>query len=357
MDPLRQDLLVAWNRQLYIWWEYYNGLYLARQLKKPVIEISEGRSAFGKWDKDKRRILVSREHIEKDPWLDVMETLRHEMAHQYVDDVLRPHDEPAHGGSFGEASERLRCLPRHRRRTQDTEGEARFCGQERILRILNKLLSLADSPNENEAQAAVQKARQLMMQYNIDQVQLDTERRFQSRTLGEVKGRRTSSELRMASILNRFFFVEVLWQSSYLAKENKRGSVLCVYGTPENLDMAEYVFHYLGEVLSLLWEEYKRKLKLSGNRARQRFYAGVLDGFYKKLESQEMTLARTQALIWKGDPRLRAYYEKLNPRVRTYRTQGVHRDSAYADGVSHGKQVHLRRPLREGSKGISGYLT
>ena len=38
--------------------------------------------------------------VHDEPWQVVIEVLRHEMAHQYVDEVLRIHDESAHGPAF-----------------------------------------------------------------------------------------------------------------------------------------------------------------------------------------------------------------------------------------------------------------
>ena len=38
--------------------------------------------------------------VTEHPWTVVLEVLRHEMAHQYVDEVLGVHDETAHGPTF-----------------------------------------------------------------------------------------------------------------------------------------------------------------------------------------------------------------------------------------------------------------
>jgi len=43
----------------------------------------------------------------------------------------------------------------------------------------------------------------------------------------------------------------------------------------------------------------------------------VLEGFYQKLDEQESTLQESYALVWKGDPKLQAFYRYLNPSVRT----------------------------------------
>ncbi len=339
-----------WNRNLYLWWDYYNDLYLKGGLKRPVIRLSSFKGALGKWEAATRAITLSIAHIETDDWLCVMETLRHEMAHQYVDEVLRPVNETAHGRAFQEACQRLRCG--NGRSGQDAPPE-----EDRALRLLKKVLCLAASPNENEAQSAVQKAHELMLKYNLDRVALDRDRDFSCLTLGAIKARHTAAELRMASLLGRFFFVEVLWQYSYDAGRDKTGTILTVYGTPHNLEMAHYVYDYLWTVMGSLWKEYKKARKISGNRQRQKYFAGVLDGFYKKLEWQERVIRTTQALVWKGDPRLTTYFRYLNPRIRTSYGGRLNATAAYQAGVSDGRNVTLHRPVEEKQSFQGRYLT
>ena len=359
------ELYEAWNRKLYHWWHYYNEQYADEDLRAPLISLSQAGHELGHWDATRRRLTISAPHIERDPWLEVMETLRHEMAHQYVDEVLRPSDDHGfsdhsadseaaaggpHGAAFARACELLRCSPRPR-------GAGRVEPEDdRILRLLQKILALGTSPNEHEAQVAVNKARRLLLRYNVDLVQLDRERAFEVRTLGAVKGRRASYELWLALLLQDFFFVEVLWVHSYEALAEKPGTVLRIYGTPTNLEMAAYVYDYLSGLLGRLWEAYKDRQGLRANRERQRFYAGVLEGFYHKLKEQESAIRAAGALVWRGDSQLRRYYRYLNPHVRTYRGRGVVASAAYKDGVQEGRRVEIRRPVAASTDGFGGYL-
>ena len=344
-ERLKLDLRTAWTRKLYLWWGYYNEEYLSGALKRPVIRLGGGEGTLGSWDGTRRVLTVSDRHVERDAWLQVMETLRHEMAHQVVDEVLEAADEAPHGAAFREACRRLRCRPNPRATRADVGGgEAE---DDRVVRVLKKVLSLASSPNEYEAQTAVQKARQLLVKYNIDLVELDRERRFETRCLGGVKGRRTSAELWLASLLNRFFFVEVLWVQSYDARRDRPGSILQIYGTPQNLDMADYVYGYLFALLDRLWKAYRVENDIRSNRERQRYFSGVLEGFYRKLEAQERRLEETRALVWKGDSRLKAFYRYLNPRVETRYGGGVNPTEAYRDGVREGRRVTIQRPIAE----------
>jgi hypothetical protein len=347
--PLRAQLELAWNRQLNRWWHHYNTEYLDEVLLVPQIDLSRGEQALGRWDLHRRRLSVSLHHIETDPWSEVLETLRHEMAHQYADEVLGAGCEKPHGPAFRRACQRLRCRPQavwHR------EGGGGAAEESAVMRRLKKVLSLAASPNENEAQVAMRKARRLLLEYNIDAVEFDHQRQFSYRVLGQVKGRRAAYELWLAQILHRFFFVEVLWAPSYEAATDRSGTVLHIYGTEANLDMADYIYAYLNTLLENLWQGYRDLQGLAGNRQRLPYKGGVLEGLHARLENQASQVATGTDLVWKGDPLLNRYYSYLHPRVRTRRSGGGQGGAAYEAGVRQGHKVSIHRPLEGTADGV-----
>lgn len=365
------ELLTAWNRNLYLWYARYNEEYVSNRLKRPIIEVGFGSQRLGSWDPVLRRIVISVEHIIRDPWLDVMDTLRHEMAHQYVHEIVDV-DEAPHGSAFRDACEILRCdFHASARRTNDMRIPA--VRDERLIRVLKKILSLATSPNEHEAQAAVNKARQLLLQYNVGLVELDSERHFNYVSVGLLKGRRANWELWVAMVLNEFFFVEVLWARSYDPKNDKMGTILQLFGTATNLAMASYVYDYLYNLLPRLWNEYQQVNDLVGNRERMRYYAGLMQGFYEKLKSEEENRKATvptectvgieslqstagDVLVWQGDQRLRDYYHHMNPNVVERASSGVTNSEVFRDGVKEGRKVTIHRPLESGD-GWGGLLS
>ena len=350
---LDAELQAAWNRKLYQWWNYYNEEYLAGVLSCPLITLIHSQTVLGRWYVAPRRIEIALEHLKNDPWFEVMETLRHEMAHQYVNDVLQFEAEKPHGSAFHYACRHLRCTPQ----STGGVGEQSDLSNERLLRRLRKVLSLASSPNENEAQVAVKKARLMLLEYNIDLVALDQERDFSTRILGVIKARRASYELWLAQILQAFFFVEVLWIPSYQPEHDKDGSVLQIYGTPTNLAMAAYVYDYLMRLLQQLWEAYKMKNGVQGNRNRQLYFAGVLAGFHDKLKIESEQVIDSVALVWQGDSRLQEYYRYMNPHIRTRRGRGGRINDTYQHGLEEGRRISIHRPLESQGKGLGGYLS
>ncbi len=347
-EALCDRLHIAWLRRLTVGWHHYNEEYLDGVLRLPIIALSDAGAEWGCWDLRTRQIRISARHIEHDPWLIVMETLRHEMAHQYVDEHMHVLGERPHGSAFQEACRRLRC--------EKGKPGAVPPEDERVLRVLKKILFLASSPNEHEAESAVKKAQCLLLQYNLDMVELDQSRSFAHRCIGPIKSRRASFELWLGMILQEFFFVEVLWAKTYDASIDKAGSILQIYGTPTNLEMANYVYDYLCHLVQRLWRQYRAEQQLQGDRERQRYCAGVLEGFYHKLVEQRDNRQQENALVWRGDVRLSEYYRHINPKVVTTYGRGVRKNSAYNDGLSAGRQVELRRPLAADAGSFGGLL-
>ena len=346
------ELHTVWNRRLYAWWDHYNEEYVGSRLQRPLIDLNVDGEALGHWDGELRRISISTSHLRRHAWEAVMDTLRHEMAHQYASEILQA-DEPPHGAAFRRACEIMRCAARA------TAAPATAGPQEdRIVRVLKKVLSLADSPNEHEAQSAVNKARSLLLEYNLDLVELDRERNFDNRSVGPVKGRRSTWELWLAMILNEFFFVEVLWARSYEARVDREGTILQLYGTATNLEMATYVYEYMTALIQRLWLDFRTQNDIDGNRERMRYYAGVMQGFHAKLKDEAAATrprSRGSALVWQGDHRLRDYYRYLNPHVETRSTRGVSDSEAFREGIRDGLKVTIRKPLSS-ADGFGGLL-
>jgi len=351
---LAAELRQTWGRKLLMWWRHYNEEYLAGALRLPVVEVVDSVAVLGRWHAAERRLAIAARHIERDPWLDVLDTLRHEMAHQYVGEVLKVDDETAHGEAFRRACQKLRCSPR----ASTASKRGAVADEDRLMQRLRKVLSLADSPNEHEAETAVQKARLLLLRYNIDIVALDAARQFSRRALGSIKGRRASYELWLALILQEYFFVETIWAETYIAARDRTGTVLEIYGTDANLDMAAYVYDYLTQLLPPLWNAYRSAQGLDSNRERQRYWAGVLEGFYHKLQDQDQHMhgEKEDLMRWKGDERLRQYYAHINPRVRVRYGRGVEPSEAYRAGLVDGRNVQIHRPVAAAANGIEGYI-
>ncbi|MDA0372622.1 MAG: SprT-like domain-containing protein [Planctomycetota bacterium] len=346
---------LEWLVALHEWWGYYNDEYCRGQLQPVSIALSRGTTKeLGSWDGRRRLIEISAAHIQTDAWQDVMSTMRHEMAHQFAEEVLVAHGEPPHGPAFRKACRILRVEARATASGPDAVAAAADDAAARLTRVVSKLLALGSSPNENEAAAAMRKARALMLEHNVGIVQEDRTRSFQHRGIGEIRKRHPAWEYTLTRVLTDFFFVRGIWAEDYDAESAKGGTRLFLYGTKANLEMAEYVHAFLSSLLPQLWRAHKRENALRTERPRLQFYDGVLHGFLRKLREQDRPAdPRATALVWRGDPRLDEYYRWLNPRIRM-RGGGTRTvTDAFFAGQEAGRSVTIHRPLQSGD-GSSG---
>ncbi|MCK6545978.1 SprT-like domain-containing protein [Myxococcota bacterium] len=336
-DELERALLV----QLASLWRDINWIYFKDRMSPPALELSDAASFLGRWHAPTRTISIARHLAFEHPWAAVEEVLRHEMAHQFVDEVLGAHGETAHGTSFKLVCERLGIDPAASGlpATDALEG-----GAARVVEKIARLLSLAGSANQHEAEAAAIAARKLMLKHNLD-VQ-SAPKRYGFKRLGEPAGRIEEAARICAGILGELFFVEVLWVPVYVPVTMKRGKVLEVMGTPENLAIAEYVHAFLGQAAERLWQQHKQVKRVGSDRDRRTYHAGVMAGFREKLLlDQQKTATSERALVWVKDPALEEFYRRRHPRVVMRTHGGRPRNASFHEGRSAGRKLVLAKPI------------
>ena len=328
-------------RELVLEWRRINSAHFKEALTAPALRLAETSAHLGRWHGATRTLEISRPLVLAHPWGAVVEVLKHEMAHQYVDEVLKAHDETAHGKAFRDVCARWGIdasaagIPEAKR---DDDPRAR------VIERVARLLALAESPNVHEAEAAMAAAQRLMLKYNVELRSDGMPKNYAFRHLGEPSGRVGEADRVLASILAKHFFVEVIWVPVYRAREGKRGSVLEICGSDENLAMAEYAHAFLQHTSRELWEEHKRKTGERSNRDRRTFLAGVMTGFADKLGRQAQKSA-SEGLVWVGDGDLHRYYRARHPHIRNVRYGGQRRTEAFASGKEAGKKIVLNKPM------------
>jgi hypothetical protein len=339
-------------RELLLEWRRINATYFKGALMAPALALAQSESHLGRWHGATRTLEISRPLVLQHPWGAVVEVLKHEMAHQYVDEVLKVNDESAHGNAFREVCKRWGIDAAAAGVPDAKENDART----RVIERVARLLALAESPNQHEAEAAMSAAQRLMLKYNVElQHGGGGARRYGFRHLGEPSGRVGESERVLASILMKHFFVEVIWVPVYRASIGKRGSVLEICGSPENLEMAEYAHAFLRHTAEELWDEHKKKTRERSNRDRRTFLAGVMAGFADKLGKQAHKSA-SEGLVWVKDGDLDGFYRARHPHIRNVRYGGQRRSEAFAHGKEAGKNIVLKKPMRASSATDRGRL-
>ena len=115
-----------------------------------------------------------------------------------------------------------------------------------MLRI-KKLMALAQSQNQHEAEAAMAKAHQLIGKYNVDLLTHEENRDFVSVFVGKPALRHFREEYALARLLTDFYFVFGIWMPAYVVDKGKMGSVLEISGTVQNTKIAHYVYDFVNQ--------------------------------------------------------------------------------------------------------------
>jgi hypothetical protein len=320
-----------------------NGLLFAGRLACPSFALSDAKSRLGQWLSESRTIELSRGLLVDLSWGVLVEVLKHEMAHQYVDEILGARDESAHGPAFRRVCAERGIDGRSSGAPHAPDREA--APEERsALEKIARLLSLAESSNEHEAQAAMAAAQRLMLKYNLEACTHSEGRDYCFRHVGKPSGRVYEAPRILALILSEHFFVETIWVPVWRPLEGKRGSVIEVCGTHANVEMADYVHDFLTQTSERLWLEHKRARSIRSNRDRRAFLAGVMTGFRDKLAGQKKE-HREHGLVWRGDAQLGAYVKERHPRLSWTRYASSQHQAAHAEGRRAGSSIVLHRGL------------
>jgi hypothetical protein len=346
-SPLTVELERAALRAVRRSFDDVNGSYFRWALTPPSFELVDHASRLGRWVGAHRRIELARALLVEHRWGVLVEVLKHEMAHQYVDEVLGVHDEPSHGPAF-------RRVCDERGFDGGASGVPRDPGSNdrhaEVLDRIAKLLALAESSNQHEAQAAMSAAQRLMLRYNIEEVQRNAARVYTHRQIGEPTGRASEAERLLSAVLAEFFFVEVIRVPVWRPLEGRRGSVLEVCGTRENVELAEYVYAFLHHTAERLWREHRREHGLKGNTGRQSFVAGAISGFRNKLRL-ERGKSQSTGLVWVGDAGLESFFRRRHPSLRWLRHRSRRGSAEYAHGERAGREIVLHRGVAQGPSG------
>lgn len=347
-EGLGAELEVRLLRRLAAEWDVINQTFFKAALRRPALSLSDTTTRVGQWQPRPRTIEISRHLVLEHAWGDVLEVLKHEVAHQFVDECLAV-DEPPHGPTFRSICQRLgiRGAPTLKLAGAPDAGSEDPTWVRKVARI-RKLLALATSPNQHEAENAASAAQKLMLRFNVEMDEIEERPGYGFRHLGSPSGRTFEHQRRVAVILGDHFFVEAIWVPVYRPREAKRGSVLEICGSEPNLVMAAYVHDFLHATAARLWEDYKRREGIRSNRDRRGFLAGVMEGFESKLEAQRTEL-REEGLVWVPLAELDTFFRRRHPYVRRIRGAGTRRTDAYDEGQRAGGSIVLSRPVDERS--------
>jgi hypothetical protein len=343
-EQLGAELEAALLRELGSRYLYENTTRFDGALRTPVIALTDTAKTLGRWVPAGRCIEIARAFVLAAPWHDVLAVLLHEMAHQYVDEVLRVGDETAHGETFRrvcadfDIDARAAGAPVVTATLTDVEGD-------RVLERIRKLLALAGSDNQHEAELAMQKAHALMLRHNL--AAIAAERTFYVRQLGGTQQRVDRLESAILGLLAELFFVKVIILPVYSPRLGVRTKAYELSGTRPNVEMAEHVYTFLRATAGRLWQQNRTDKRVRSGRDRLSYQVGVILGFRDKLVAERRVL-KTEGLVWVGDADLDKFYRARHPRIST-RRQTTRYNGAHSAGREAGRTVVLHKPVTPSS--------
>jgi hypothetical protein len=324
------------------------------RMRPPLFRLGDMKSRLGYWSGDKQEICISRHLVDNHSWGDVREVLLHEMAHQYVDQVLfREKDSRPHGALFQKACHLLRADPKasgHLDFDGNSPIDKAAASEVNMIRRIRKLMALAESRNANEAEAAMAKAHDLIMKYNIDSLASTEPRDFISTFVGKPTLRHPRQDYYLATILRDFYFVEGVWVTAYVLEKGKMGRVLEISGTPHNVDIARYIHSFVEHYIHSQWLQYSKDRGLNHHRKTD-FAIGILEGFTAKLSSQQEQQAGPTgsfAVVTVKDPQLEAYVDYRYPHTTTLRrAASIQDERVIIDGMLIGEKMIISKAITE----------
>jgi hypothetical protein len=330
---LSEALEAALLRELRGVYDNENWARFGSRLKPAVLALSDATSRLGCWDARRRTIELSRSLVLDRSWPEVVSVLQHEMAH---------------GETFRGLCDRLGIDGVAAGAPVPAEGAPEI---DRVLDKVRKLLALAGSANQHEAEIAMQRAHELMLRHNVETAGA---RGFEVRHVGDPERRISAVESAIVVLLTDCFFVKAIRIPVYLPRLGKSGAVHELSGSRANLELAVHVYAFLGDTAERLWLANRGDRRVKSGRDRLAYQTGVIQGFHDKLRGERETLAGT-GLVWLGDAGLDEFYRRRHPRIRTTRST-ARLTGAHDAGREAGQRVVLHRPVESRGVGNSPRL-
>lgn len=272
--------------------------------------------------------------------------IRHELAH-YITFINYRYIHKPHSAEFKATCERFgwgEDVYRASISLEECKDSSEVCDSD-VFRKVKKLMALATSSNQNEAEQAMIKSQQLLLKHNMDAQYVtgeDEDKMFLKRIL---RGKKRSAKVDSIANILETFFVDTVYASSH------EFVYLEIVGTAVNIEIAEYVANFLEDEMEKLWDQVKATTRLKGITARNSFFYGLAKGYCDKIEAlrrnytTEVTKALTVIEKKLVDARSMIYQDRLK--------QGKSR-SGYCSassilGQQMGRELNIRTAINSSS--------
>lgn len=272
--------------------------------------------------------------------------IRHELAH-YITFINFGLGVQAHGGEFRACCQQMgwgeevylatTCL--------DDGQNVSEIGENDVLRKVKKLMALATSSNQHEAEQAMIKSQQLLMKQNIDAQYLEQETEEKIFLKRIMKQKKKDAKMSAIAKILETFFVSAIY--------NRAGGYIYleIIGSAVNVEIAEHVAGVLDHELDRLWN-HARKLHphLSGMVAKNSFFYGIAVGYCNKIQALKReypaTIANALVVI---ESKIEEAKAMVYPRLTSSRSNRSHCSNSAAVGEQMGKHLNIHTAVHSSS--------
>lgn len=280
------------------------------------------------------------------------DVIRHELAH-YMTFIDYGAAAQAHGSEFRAFCQRMGWAEEVYKATSCLEDGLSPLDLEEssVLRKVQKLMALATSSNQNEAEQAMIKSQQLLLKHNIDSKYIednDEEKMFLKRIL---KQKKENAKMRSIAHILETFFVNTVY--------NRAGDFIYleILGTAVNVEIAEYVANVLQIELDHLWKQAQKSANIKGMIAKNSFFLGIAKGYCHKIQALQRDCnsdAKNALMVIEKklvDAKAMAYR-----RLSSSKSNGHYCQESSALGELMGRQLNINPAINQSSKNTGEFI-
>ena len=346
---MNEEMDLKFNKTRFLWRGYYYPLHFV---------LFEDPTKLGYFSSDNFQLGLHKKlmYLAHDEVL--ANIIRHELAHMYTT-ILYKKENPQqyaqmtpHGKEFHHVCESFNWGPEVYKAYSNLEWENQLYQEdtsfEKIKSKIEKLLALADSDNPHEAEMATLKANQLLLKYNLQNLEYNDEVETCVKLVYRTK--KLNSTMNALYDILQYFYVQPVFNRS------AAGVGLDVVGTRLNVEMADYITKYLAHEFEILWKKAKKDdPSLSGLKMKNNYILGVAHGFTSKLKKERSQYRDNQSSskdLIKIQDNLVQQVAMAFPRLsKQTSSNGSFDPRARAKGQRDGSGLNIRPGVSQGNKG------
>ncbi len=309
-----------------------------------TVVIFESKNTLGYFDPHTFQIALNKKLMLGIKEQTLKDILRHELAH-YLCFLSYRNDFAPHGEEFKQVCSLYNWDKSVSKAhididltDENIEGDLRA---EKLKTKFQALLKLASSDNIHEAELATIKANQMLLKYNLELSQ-DSEELIYADILLTFK-KKSAKMIAIYDIISTFMVKPILiYGHKQVALE--------ACGSKTNIELAQYIAHFLNQEFERLWEKNK-SISLKGMRAKNSFFKGIAAGYLEKNELSLRQLDKESqnaliALSKTRDINMNLIYK----RTSSSRSQNTIDSSAMAQGKIAGKNLSINQAIKNTKK-------